>query len=124
MICLISCSVSCIAFISFKPCNTNIIQKNCELDYEKFLTSFYCGWHEFVMEIRLKTYIVLCLSGVGATSQVYISVMFLWTPVISSSCPLLKFYSRTSLKNSFPVTYFSEGLLILMENILSLAAVL
>ena len=95
-----------------------------ELGYGKFLTSFYCGWDEFVAEIRLETYNFLCLSGVGTTSQAYDSVMFLWTPVISSSCPLLKLSSKTSLKNPCHVIFFSEGLLILTESILFLATVL
>ena len=75
-------------------------------------------------KVALNCTIFSACAGVGATSHAHVSVVFFCTPVISSSCPLLKLSSRTSLKSPYPVTFAREGLLIFTDSILFLAMVL
>ena len=98
IISLISCSVSSIVFVSFKPCNTSIKQF--------FLASWVVESLSLVLivvgmislrKVALNLTILSACVGVGATNHAHVSMVFFWTPVISSSCPLLKLSSRTSL---------------------------
>ena len=63
-------------------------------------------------------------AGVGATNHAQVSLIFFWTPVISSSCLRLKLSSSTSLNNLCLDTYARDGLLIMTERRLFLATVL
>ena len=123
--CLISCMIFSTDFVSLSPCRTNIKQFFlASWVIESLSPVFMVVGMISLWNAALNRTIFSTCTGVGATSQVHVSVTFFWTHVISSSWHRLKLSSRIFLKRLGHVTLASDGLLILTDSKLFLAIVL